>query len=256
VLPLKLLLVPIFLLLLTLAGKRWGPAVAGWLAGLPVVAGPILFFLCLEHGTNFAANAASAALSAVFASVTFSVAYSHAAQRLAWPPSLLLALFAWCSAALCLSALPVSATLSLSIALLTLLAAPRLFPDVHALPQSRTITNAELGWRMAAGATLTVAVTFLAAAVGSAWSGLLSVFPVLGIVLAVFSHRSEGSSFAINLLRGMATGLYSFVAFCFSLSLSLLHFSTAIAFTLAVLVSLIVQLASKRHLMRKLAPYN
>ena len=49
-LALKLLLVPCFLLLVSLAGRRWGAHVVGWLAGLPVVAGPILYFLALEQG--------------------------------------------------------------------------------------------------------------------------------------------------------------------------------------------------------------
>ena len=30
-----------------------GASIAGWLAGLPVVAGPILFLLVLEHGSDF-----------------------------------------------------------------------------------------------------------------------------------------------------------------------------------------------------------
>jgi hypothetical protein len=248
VLPLKLILVPAFLLLLTLAGKRWGPSVAGWLAGLPVVAGPILFFLSVEHGVLFAANAAAAALSAVLASVAFSVAYSHAAQRRPWPPALLFALFAWSGAALCLSALPASIPLSLVVSLCTLIAAPRVFPRARVLVQARAVTTSELGCRMLAGATLTVAVTFVAGTVGSGWSGLLAVFPVLGIVLAVFSHRTQGSPFAASLLRGMATGLYSFVAFCFILSVGLPHFGIPIAFIGAVVVSLIVQVASKRHL--------
>lgn len=38
---LKLFLVPDFLLLLSLGGKRCRPSVANWLAGLPVVTGPI-----------------------------------------------------------------------------------------------------------------------------------------------------------------------------------------------------------------------
>jgi len=60
VLALKLLLVPSFLILITLASKRWGPGVAGWLAGLPVSAGPILFIVALEQGHVFAASAAAA----------------------------------------------------------------------------------------------------------------------------------------------------------------------------------------------------
>lgn len=245
---LKLILVPSFLVLLTLAGKRWGPSVAGWLAGLPVVAGPILFFLSVEQGVLFAANAAVAALSAVLASVAFSVAYSHAAQRRPWPLALLFALFAWSGSALCLSALPGSTPLSLVVSIFTLIAAPRLFPRAQVLVQARAVTLPELGCRVLAGAALTVAVTFVAGTVGSGWSGLLAVFPVLGIVLAVFSHRTQGPAFAASLLQGMATGLYSFVAFCLILSVALPHVGIPIAFTVAVVASLIAQVASKRHL--------
>ncbi|MBN8494763.1 MAG: hypothetical protein J0M00_25385 [Burkholderiales bacterium] len=49
-LALKLLLVPAFLGLLTLVARWLGPAVAGWLAGLPLVAGPIVLILALEQG--------------------------------------------------------------------------------------------------------------------------------------------------------------------------------------------------------------
>jgi chromate transport protein ChrA len=56
VLILKLLLIPGFLLLISLAGKRWGPSVAGWLSGLPVVVGPILFFLAIEQGPRLLRN--------------------------------------------------------------------------------------------------------------------------------------------------------------------------------------------------------
>ncbi len=58
VLLLKLFLVPALIALVTLAGRRWGPAVAGWLSAFPVVAGPILGFIALEQGAAFAARAA------------------------------------------------------------------------------------------------------------------------------------------------------------------------------------------------------
>ena len=49
-LALKLLLVPALLAAISMAGKRWGPGVAGWLAGFPSLTGPILFFLAIERG--------------------------------------------------------------------------------------------------------------------------------------------------------------------------------------------------------------
>ncbi|MFS2139700.1 hypothetical protein [Duganella sp. Dugasp56] len=254
-LALKVLLVPVFLLALSLAGQRWGPAVAGWLAGLPVVTGPILFFLAAEQGTEFAAHAASAALSAVFASVVFSVAYAHAARRAGWPVALPAALAGWAAAAWGLSWLPVSAAASLLVALATLAAAPRLFPAAAprlfpavAAPGARSLAAAELPLRMLAGALLTLAVTLAARMLGAHWSGRLAVFPILGIVLAVFSHRAQGMAFAAALLRAMAAGLYSFVAFCFTLSVTLPRLGLMAGFAAAVLAALALQLATRRRL--------
>jgi uncharacterized membrane protein (GlpM family) len=95
VLILKLLLIPGFLLLISLAGKRWGPSVAGWLSGLPVVVGPILFFLAIEQGPAFAAHSAVAALSAMFAMIAFCITYAQVAQRANWPLALTASLSVW-----------------------------------------------------------------------------------------------------------------------------------------------------------------
>lgn len=245
-LALKLLLVPAFLALVSLAGRRWGPRVAGWLAGLPVVAGPILGFLALERGAGFASQAAAASLAAVVASVAFSLAYSHACLRVHWAFALPAGLGAWLLAALLLALLPSSVFVSLGLALVTLLLAPRLFPRAAGAAGPRSVAWHELVLRMLAGALLTLTVTAVAATVGASWSGLLTVFPVLGTVLAVFSHRTQGPAFVVTLLRAMATGLYSFVAFCFTLSIGLAPFDLAPAFGAAVLAAAMVQMATAR----------
>src|SRR6059058_311910 len=59
---LKLTLAPGLVAATTLAGRRWGPRMAGWLGGLPVVVAPILLAITLEHGRSFAARAAGGAL--------------------------------------------------------------------------------------------------------------------------------------------------------------------------------------------------
>lgn len=240
-LTLKLVLVPAFLLLVTLAGKRWGPSVAGCVAGLPLVAGPILLFLALEHGPAFASNASSAALSAVAATLAFSAAYAHLAQRVSWWLALPLALFAWAAAAAALSWLPGGVMLSLLVSLLALISAPRLFPALRSRPATLAVSTGELGCRMLAGAALTLAVTAAANHLGAGWSGLLAVFPVLGSVLAVFSHRGHGAALAAVLLRAMASGLYAFATFCFTLSTTLPHAGIAGAFAMATAAALAVQ---------------
>ncbi|WP_259466200.1 hypothetical protein, partial [Pseudomonas prosekii] len=183
---LKLLVIPGFLLLISLAGKRWGPSVAGWLSGLPVVVGPILFFLAIEQGEVFAAQSATAALSAMFAMIAFCVSYAQVAQRANWPWALTISLLVWSATAVLLSVIPPSLTFSVIAAATALLAAPYLFPAVQPIVAGAKPKSDKLLLRMVAGALLTLAVTLLASTVGERWSGLLAVFPVLGSVMAVF----------------------------------------------------------------------
>jgi hypothetical protein len=64
------------LLLLTLVGRRYGPALAGLLSALPVFAGPVLCILALEQGNTFAAEAAQGTLLAILAVLVFSLTYA------------------------------------------------------------------------------------------------------------------------------------------------------------------------------------
>ena len=246
---LKLLVIPGFLLLISLAGKRWGPSVAGWLSGLPVVVGPILFFLAIEQGQVFAAQAATAALSAMFAMIAFCVTYAQVAQRAGWPWALATSMLVWATAAIVLSLIPPSLTFSVIAATTALLAAPYLFPSVQPIVSGVKPKSDKLLLRMVAGALLTLAVTLLASTVGERWSGLLAVFPVLGSVMAVFSQQTRGPAFTAALLRATATGMYSFAAFCLVLALTLPRLGLS-AFALGVAVS-VGMLGVTRRLLAK-----
>ncbi|MHC8293365.1 hypothetical protein [Pseudomonas sp. LB3P58] len=244
---LKLLVIPGFLLLISLAGKRWGPSVAGWLSGLPVVVGPILFFLAIEQGEVFAAQSATAALSAMFAMIAFCVTYAQVAQRAKWPWALVISLLVWATAAVVLSLIPPSLVFSVIAAATALLAAPYLFPSVQPIVSGPAPKSDKLLLRMIAGALLTLAVTLLASTVGERWSGLLAVFPVLGSVMAVFSQQTRGPAFTAALLRATATGMYSFAAFCLVLALALPGMGLS-AFALGVAVSVGMLGVTKRLL--------
>jgi hypothetical protein len=247
VLALKLVLVPGFLLAISLVGRRWGPAVAGWLAGLPVVAGPILVFIALEQGRDFAAAAASGAVAAVAATAAFIVAYVHGCRRAPWPTALGLGLAAWIAVAAALAPAPLPAGAALAIGVAALVATPRLVPNVRGRPGAHETSRRELAVRMVAGAALTFGVTLVAGAVGPRWSGLLSVFPVLASVLAVFTHRAHGPEFTTALLRSMAGGMYSLLAFCFVVAVALPRVATAAAFAVATAATLAVLAATKRR---------
>lgn len=62
---LKLTIVPIIILLITLAGRKWGSQIAGMLGGMPVVAGPIVVLLAVDQGVTFGIHAATSAIAGV-----------------------------------------------------------------------------------------------------------------------------------------------------------------------------------------------
>ena len=251
-LALKLVLVPIFLLLVSMSGKWWGPKVAGWLAGFPVVAGPILFFLALDKGPVFAAQAAVMSLAAICASEAFNFAYSWTCRCTAWPGALMVGMLFWLAAALALSRLPVSVAWAACVATLAVMFGQRFLPQSGVAPAGLPLHRRDLALRMIAGAALTVTVTFMSSVLGAKWSGLLAVFPLLGIVLSVSSQRTHGPDFVVALFRGMVLGRVSFATFCLSLAVFLPRQGIAPAFVEAVILAMFVQWGT--YQMRKLVP--
>jgi len=249
-LALKLLLVPAFLAIISFAGRRWGPGVAGWLGGFPSLTGPVLFFLALERGPEFTVQAAVLSLSAVFSAVSFGIAYSWACMRLPWYGALLCAYAAWTAAVNLLVHLPLTAAWSLGIALLTLFVAPRIFPRAHGQWGRQPLPAQELLLRMAAGAAMVLAVTGMAEALGPAWTGLFAAFPVMSTVLAVFSQRANGPGFVVAMLRAMIGGFYAYISFCLCVALLLDRWGIAATFVNTVVEAVVVQRSAKAIMMR------
>ena len=80
----KIILAPVLIALVSLAGRKWGPSIAGWLLGLPLNSGPIIFFLLLEQGPRFAADAARASLLGILAWAAFCVTYALCCVKTSW----------------------------------------------------------------------------------------------------------------------------------------------------------------------------
>jgi len=243
---LKLTLVPFFLLVVSMAAVRWGPGVAGWLAGLPIVTGPILYLLVLEHGPAFGAGAATAALSAIFASEAFNLAYAWICRKYHYAVAAVMGLAAWFIAALGLTGLPGTPAVALGAALLGVASAQTFLPRSQAAAKVISITRTDLAMRMISGAVLTLAVTMLSVSLGAQWSGVISVFPLLGLILSVSSQRAYGPDFVVRLLRGMVLGRFSFAAFCLFLIWTLPGQKAEIAFLISSLASVTVQWASRQ----------
>ena len=243
---LKLLLVPTLIALVTLAGRRWGPGVAGWLSAFPIVSGPILLAIALEQGSDFAAVAAANTLLAVLAVLVFSVAYARMAARAGVVACLGAALLAWALAVTMLQGVSLPPWAGFVLVAGALLLAPRLIGQPPASGAVTARPARDLPWRMLAGAVLTVAVTHAAGSLGPSLSGLFAMFPVMSTVLVGFSHRASGPGFAVALLRGMVGGYYAFAVFCLALALLLPGGAIGPAFLVATACALAVQLGVRR----------
>lgn len=244
---LKLFLVPCLVALITLAGRRWGPAMAGWLSGFPVVAGPTLFFIALDQGAVFAAQAAHVTLMAVLGNVAFGFTYAWMALHYRWQVCAATGVLAFALGGLALVTLYPTLVVALAMSLVGLPMAARGLPKGVFVNPGRAVSRWELPVRCVAAGVLVATVTLWAADLGPLGSGMLTIFPVMGLVLGVFSHIAWGGQGAIHLITGMVKGLYAFVVFCFVVALALTAMSTFAAFSLALTSAVVVQWLTYRR---------
>lgn len=248
---LKLLLVPALLAVVTLAGRRWGQRVAGWLGSFPIVAGPILLILTLENGASFGAAASERALAAVAATMGFFVLYARLAPRLPWPVTALACTACWLVLVAWLGVLPPTPIAAAAVALAALLLAPRAMgreaPHAPSPPVATSSASSspaasmpaaaahgELAARMLAGAALVLFTSGVAADFGPEASGHASLFPVVGGTAAIFNHARQGAGAAVDFLRGTHRGMWSVAVFCGVLSLTLPRWPVGAAFGAAL----------------------
>ena len=243
---LKLSLVPALILLISLAGARWGARIAGILAGFPIVAGPILLFLTLEQGPAFAAQSAVSTLYGLLALTAYCLVFAWSSLRWRWYVCLPLGWLAFLLAATLLQVLPPSLPVAALLSLLVILLAPRLFPVVAIDHRPQPVPRSELLWRIAAAALLLLSLTALANPLGPAWSGVLTPFPVAGSVLGAFGLRAGGAAQAVALLRGMVTGLLGLWLFFVCSAWALPHWPWPASFLLSLLLAIIIQVALLR----------
>jgi hypothetical protein len=238
----KLLLAPACVVAVSLAGRRWGVAVAGILGGLPVVAGPILLVLTLIHGRPFGAEAAAGTLLGLAALTLFVVVYGKASERAGPVPSLIAGWTAFLLGVAFLQLLDVPPGISLVLVAAGFAAGLALLPAPVAAP---VLVAAPPWWdlpaRALAALALVIAISAASGPLGPSLSGLLAPFPIVTGVLAVFTHVHGGRGQVRVLLRNFLVGFYGFAAFCFVLALGLDLLGGPAAFSAAVVAALAVQ---------------
>jgi len=236
----KIILAPVLIGLVSLAGRRWGHGVAGWLLGVPMNSGPLLLFLLLEQGHRFAAEAARASLLGILAWAAFCVVYAFCCVRMSWLWSAFAGWIAW--AVVAIAILPVSLNVVWVFVLVAVALAAVLMTFPRA-PQGESLSGEpqnDLWLRMITASVMIVSLTGLAKLLGPTRSGILGAFPAYTTILAIFTQR-HGMAATVRVLKGVTAGLYTAATFFLVLSLLLMHMGGAISFALAAAAGLVVQ---------------
>jgi hypothetical protein len=243
---LRALLTPSLIGLVSLLGRRWGPAVSGLLVGLPLTSGPVLLILALQSGETFAAASARGIILGTISVAFFCLIYSWVALRWNWPATLLASWLVFLLATALLQLVTLSLIAAFLVCLVVVALALALFPR---LPVGESVSLPPPWWdipaRMLVAAAFVLLLTGSAPQLGPHLTGLLAPFPIFGTVLAVFTHAQAGKVEALRLLRGLLFGLLSFASFMLVAGALIVPAGIALAFVAAIIATVIVQGASQ-----------
>ena len=249
----KLTLTPLLVLVCMLITRRWGTFAGGVAAGLPVVSGPLSFFLTIEQGTAFSAQAAYSTLLGIDANGLAAVAYPWlAVLGVPWHAAIVLLLSIYFLGGWLVQMMPhwplAAVVLSLLSPLLVLLCLPRQAGRVVPQPQPHR-------WlilvQMAFGSLLVYAVTEAAHCLGAGWSGILMFFPVMICAMVPFIHVTQGPWAVVRVYRGLMAGWFGCTAF-FAIVMPLVEVTPlwlcyALAVGAALGVSVVVSAVQRRR---------
>jgi hypothetical protein len=235
---LRLALVPSAVWLASLAARRWGHAVSGYLGGLPLIGGPITLFLALDLGADFAARSALFTLAAVLGQAAHLMAFAHVGRRHRWPTALLAGWGSFVAVCLVLTLAPLTPLLALGLAAAGLAAAWRWLPPITGEATRPAIPPLELRLRLAAAFSLAALILGAAPVFGPMASGLLLSLPITGSIMPPFTLANYGAPSVARLVRGFVVGLSGFGAFFFVVAATAGRWSVTPAFALAVAAAL------------------
>ena len=235
---LKVALVPLLVLIASLVARRFGHTASGWIAGLPLIAGPLFVFLALDQGAVFATDAARAAVAVSAASILHCLVFARMCVRHGWVASLAAGWATFFAVGLPLAWLDPPSGVGLVFALAALGLTLRLIPRSGPSTQPVASPSTELGVRLAATFVLALVVTIGAPLLGPALSGLLLTFPISGSIIPGFTLALHGPQAAVQVLAGFTSGMISFALFLFGLAVGIPALGTWAAFGFALALAL------------------
>lgn len=233
----KVAVPPVLVALMSLAARRWGATIGGLIMGLPWMTGPVLFFLALDKGSEFAVRAAIGVELGAVCIVAYVLGYWAIARSLLWFAALPAGAVAFVAMAFATKGLEPTLWQATAGAIAALLATYALLPTPRA-----TAVVARLPWwdipaRMAVTFGLVATILFSADRFGGQLSGIVSSFPVILTVVGSFTHAQNGYDGLLRVLKGLSLSLIGFCLF-FAVVGSGIPSLGLWAFPLAALISL------------------
>ena len=250
---LKLLLTPLIVGGASLAARRWGPSIGGWVVSLPLTSGPVLFFLALEQGPQFAADATVGTILGLLGICGYTVGYLAGSRRGAGAA---LAVASLGYVAVGIGVGPITGApfaLLVAIVVAAIAGVIQLLPAPVGPSPVRDHPAWDLPARILVGTTLVVGLTTLAPRLGPVASGIVATFPAYVSVLAVFEHLRGGRLAGLGVLRGLLVGLFGTVAFHVVIHGMVVPFGVAVAFPVAIAVTAVIGAVALRRVRAGLA---
>lgn len=250
---LKLIITPLLMLSISLAGKRWGTHIAGLLSGLPVTSALVMLFLSIEQGPRFASLAVPGALAGVAAIQATYLFYFTVTRRTSAVIGCVTALAFYVAFAFCMNGIgslgaSIASTLVLVAVILNVTSKVGRSPSERSVPAPAWI----IPMRMLTATCLLLLITAGAQWLGPVVSGFLAPIPVIAWPLAVFAHVQGGRSELAAIVRGNAIGAVGVVGFYLALKMMVLQWGVYTAIATGVLVAvaatiLFARLANRRQ---------
>jgi hypothetical protein len=250
----KLIVMPIVMIIVTLASRKWGNSIGGLIASFPWVAGPILIFMSIEQGSEFVVKSLPGVLVGIMGWLVFCSTFVLVGERYKafW------ALIAGYAAYFLWGAMMKELLSYLSmntwyiITFLAILIVLKIFPKVkNDAKESNKKLKYDLLLRVIMITSFVLALTHFAKLLGPGWSGILAPFPIMTAVLGVFVHYTQGNYQTRTLFYGLLFGSFGFITFLLLLYHTLPHYTIFLSFLIALSSNLVISLGLHLLLARR-----
>lgn len=238
---LKLLLVPSLIAIISYLSTKKGQSIAGLLTGMPVIAGPITWFLYQDQGAQYALTSSYYSILGVLPLGLFCASYAALNNKLPLYLNIPMNMAIYIVIAFGFSQIPVtllSHPIGVIIAFILVLVFLRcliFFSQKRVKPiKMPSISKISIVIRMIIAIGFILALTSIALNLPASFIGALTTFPIAASTLAITVELQNSKQDARNCLIGIIQGNQYLLLFYFYIAIISIWFSFIYAFYIAL----------------------